>query len=131
MDFHVLFVKRFNVDILFKTLTGSRLYGMHNEESDYDTKGFGVESLDYFFGLKEWQQTVTKDEDKKEECTIYSIKRYVGLCVKGNPTVLETAFAGDSYTIIETPVGKEVRKFIRGNCITKEVFKAYSAYVRA
>lgn len=117
--------------LLFSCTVGSRLYGINNEDSDWDYRGFGLPEPDELVGLKNWEQSVGKDEVKKEEGTIYSLGKFVRLCLKGNPTVLETNFVDSSFIRFKTQLGENITRFIRENFITKQVFLAYSAYFRA
>jgi len=115
--------------ILFITTVGSRLYGINKEDSDYDYKGFCLPDIDTLIGLKNFEQQEWKDEES--EGTIYSLKKFLHLSMKGNPTVLEIAFTDPKFHLFSTPLGLEIREFIRKNLITKQVFGAYSSYFRS
>ena len=112
--------------ILYKTLVGSRLYGFHTETSDFDYKGFAFPELDEILGLKTWEQTLTGKDD-----TVYSLKKFLHLSLKGNPTILEISFADSSFATETTEIGERVRKFIRENVLTKALYFPYKAYFDA
>lgn len=116
----------------FVTFVGSQLYGTATKNSDKDFKGFGFEEPDEIIGLKTFEQQEYSngepDGNTKMEGTIYSIRRYINLCMKGNPTVIEIAFAGQAFHMRSTYIGEDVCRYVRENMLTKHLFKPYSAY---
>lgn len=114
---------------LFISIVGSRLYGINKPDSDYDYKGFCLPDIDTLVGLKNFEQQEWKGEN--DEGTIFSLRKFLHLCMRGNPTVLELAFTDPKYHLFSTPLGLEIRSFIRKNLITKQVFGAYSSYFRS
>lgn len=122
--------------ITYVTLVGSKLYGIATENSDTDIKGWGFEAEDEIYGQRVRKQqdleNGVEDGPAKVEGTIYTLRRYLLLCLKSNPTVCELAFAAPEYHIHKSdPIAEEVNEFVRNNLITKHLFKAYSAYHRA
>lgn len=117
---------------IFVTKVGSQLYGTATLKSDIDFKGFGFEDVDQIIGLKSFNQQEYNNHEPdgptKMEGTIYSVKRYLSLCLSGNPTVIEVAFAGSDHHMHNTVIGEEVRQFVQKNFMTKALFKPYSAY---
>jgi predicted nucleotidyltransferase len=117
---------------IFVTMVGSRLYGINTEKSDIDHKGFAFAEVDEIIGLKNFEQQMytnnAEDGPTKVEGTIYSVDRYVNLCMKGNPTVIEIAFAGENHWLHYSQVGVEVINYVKENFLTKSLFKPYSAY---
>jgi len=120
---------------LYVTVVGSHLYGMNTPTSDRDIKGICFEDTDAIIGLKTFEQQETKnnaeDGPDKVEGQIYSVMKYVGMCMKGNPTAIEVVFAPDKFHIFNTEIGKEICQFLRDNMLTQRLFPAYSAYHRA
>lgn len=117
--------------LLYRATVGSQLYGFSTPESDKDYKGFGLPEVDELIGLKNWEQNVEKNAEENTEGSIYALRKYLALCLKGNPTILEVNFVSKEFTEFTTELGEEIRKFVRENLITKSVFGAYSAYFRA
>lgn len=117
---------------IFVTKVGSQLYGTATLKSDIDFKGFGFEDVDQIIGLKTFTQQEYNNHEpdgpSKMEGTIYSVKRYLSLCLSGNPTVIEVAFAGSEHHMHNTVIGEEIRQFVQKNFMTKALFKPYSAY---
>ena len=68
--------------VLFETITGSKLYGIANEESDTDIKGFAIPNIDCILGLKNFEQKESsngKEGPDKVESVIYSVHKYFHL----------------------------------------------------
>lgn len=116
--------------ILFKAVLGSRAYGTHNQNSDYDYRGVGVQTgLEYYFGTKRSKQ---QQGDKGEDITIYSIQQFFGLAAKGNPNILEIMYQ-DNENLIEvtTPEWTDIVVPNREIFLSKEVKHAYKGYATA
>lgn len=121
------------MEILFTTLVGSKLYGLNNEFSDTDIKGFGIPELRYIIGMDEQEQIDSKnglEGREKIESTIFGLKKYLKLAASGNPTILEIAFAYrvKDAIITETSRGQIINQFVRKNLITKDIYPAYRGY---
>jgi predicted nucleotidyltransferase len=120
---------------LFISIVGSRLYGTNIASSDTDVKGFAFPTESELIGLdkrnKPYKIENSKEDADKIEGQVYTVGEYLGLCMKGNPTVIEIAFAGDEHVICSTDVGLRIACFIRETFVTKHLFKPYSAYHRA
>jgi len=119
---------------LFVTTVGSKLYGTNTESSDIDLKGFAFDDVDQLIGLKNFEQQTynngVADGPSKIEGSVYSLKKYIKMCMTGNPTVIEIAFADKQFWTYTTPIGEEVCKYVRDNFLTKALFKPYSDYHR-
>lgn len=120
---------------LFITVVGSFLYGMITPTSDKDIKGVCFAEIDEMLGLKNFEQQLwdngVEDGPEKIEGQIIEVGKYVNLCMGGNPTVIEIAWAPEKFWIHTSLVGLEINQFIRENMFSQRLFKAYSAYHRA
>lgn len=85
--------------MIFKAVVGSHAYGTNVEGSDIDIKGVYIQSPEDVLinGYRE-QETVNKDE------TYFELRRFIELCCKGNPTVLELLFSPEDCIKYEHPV---------------------------
>lgn len=119
------------MQILYKTIVGSKLYGLDTPESDTDFKGFGMPSLSAIIGLNRQEQDESKSLSENTEGTIFSLNKYFHLLIKGNPTIFEIAFADPKFHIIKEPQADNVLDFVANECVTKHLFKPYNAYFRA
>lgn len=128
-------------NVIYEAIVGSRLYGMSTSSSDLDTKGiFGrdyddiVPTVQHFFGLKHLKkdEVVNKNNglegSAKVETVLYSIKKFIELCMKGNPTLIEVAFVPTDLLIHRTDLSDEIMTYIRNNFMTKKTLKSYIGY---
>ena len=124
------------METIFQTIVGSKLYGIDNEESDLDLKGYCFPNISAIIGLDKFEQIEQNNGltgKKKIECVIYGIEKFFRLCLKGNPTVLELAFAErvPGMVQISSHYSESLNRFIRENLIVKSIFRAYFGYFRA
>lgn len=75
------------MDVLFKTIHGSRLYGLHHENSDYDY--YTVVSKVKTAKAKYAKQTITGDTDSM----VIDFGTWVGQMQSGVPQALEACFS--------------------------------------
>lgn len=82
---------------IFKTLTGSRLYGYHRANSDYDYRGVFLAPIDQILGLTRLQETqkqmITSTDHETSDNVFYELRKFCNLALKGNPNILEIIFA--------------------------------------
>jgi len=82
-------------NLIMLGIVGSTLHGLNVlGQDDHDEMGICIEPPEYVIGLKQFEQHVfrTKPEGIRSEAgdtdrTIYSLRKYVRLALKGNPTV--------------------------------------------
>jgi predicted nucleotidyltransferase len=120
----------FNLEKHTKLLVthGSRAYGMHTEYSDVDLKGVLVAPKSVYLGtlhnveqvedqgqiqnflplLTEEEQAASKKE--KLEGVVYELRKFLQLCSKMNPTILEVLFCRDEEVRITTLTGEKLRE---------------------
>lgn len=84
-----------NDKTIIKTIVGSRLYGVNNEDSDYDYKGILVLPMRYYTGYHKFEQF----EDTSVDSVIYDIKKALSLCCNNNPNMLEIIFAPKEFWV--------------------------------
>ena len=78
---------------LFRTLVGSRLYGLHTEDSDHDYRAVHMTPLgDVLLGTGGDKNTHTQD-DEGNDVTSYELRHFVKLVMGGNPTMMEMLFS--------------------------------------
>jgi hypothetical protein len=107
------------MDILFKCLHGSHLFGTQNESSDKDYKIVICHDLDSLI-INPWETDRTKDVDKNEESEIFSVKRYATMLKQQQTVALEMLFAPPSHWV-EFHSAWEVLQNNREKCISKNI----------
>lgn len=94
------FTKGDNVRILTKVLVGSRLHGLHNEQSDYDYRGIHIHSLkDVLSPFRHVKNTTWIEGD--EDNTSYELADFCKQATAGNATILEVFFSNE--IVLTTP----------------------------
>lgn len=73
---------------LFYVESGSRLWGIASPDSDYDVRGFHLQSKQQYFDFKKHRNIVEVMEGDFDFVS-YDIDKMFGLLVKSNPTVFE------------------------------------------
>ncbi len=111
--------------ILLKSLVGSRLHGLHNEQSDYDWKIINVSPLSHVlspFRTLKGKDSVSPEEDN---CT-YEFTHFCKLFADCNPTILEMLWSNHFEEL--HPLGQELiegrKKLLRAD----KIFYAYRGY---
>jgi predicted nucleotidyltransferase len=94
------------MQVITKVLVGSRLHGLHTDQSDYDYRGIHIHDLkDVLSPFKTLKNTTWIEGD--EDNTSYELADFCKNAVHGNATILEVFFSDQ---ILETsPVADEMR----------------------
>jgi len=82
--------------LLSKFRAGSHLYGTNTPDSDIDTRGVFVASLEYFLGFA---KRAERFSDKVTDTEYHSIQHFFKLALKCNPNIIEYFFIPDSQMI--------------------------------
>ncbi|GAL65029.1 nucleotidyltransferase domain-containing protein [Algibacter lectus] len=73
---------------LFYVESGSRLWGIASPDSDYDVRGFHLQSKEQYFDFKKHRDLI-EIMDGDFDFVSYDIDKMFGLLAKSNPTVFE------------------------------------------
>jgi len=112
------------VRCIFESLVGSRLYGMHEEDSDYDYKGVFMAPDNYYFGMDHVNQV------EQGETTLYELRRFLHLAGQNNPNILELLWIPEEHWKHVTVVWKTILES-RDLLMSKKVKHTYSGYAFA
>lgn len=113
--------------LIFLTVVGSRAYGIHHEESDYDKAGVMIPPSKYFFGLDKFEQF---RDFPGEDKVIYDIRKAVSLISDNNPNMLDLLFCPER-CIIKMEQSWETMVENRELFISKKCRHTYSGYAFA
>lgn len=102
-------------------LTGSRAYGTHRVDSDYDYRGFYVADTADFWKLRKPTDTVDR---KDPDLTLFEVEKFVRLAAGANPNVLEMLWAEPIYQ----DCWAEMLFDNRHAFLSKKVAKTYGGY---
>lgn len=90
---------------IFKCITGSHAYGTLTEDSDLDIRGIAIPPWEYFTGyLHKFEQY----EDKVNDITIWSLRKFMELAANNNPNIIELFFLPKDLWLINTPYWEEI-----------------------
>lgn len=112
--------------IIFETVVGSRAYGIHNDDSDYDRAGVMIPGKEYFFGWKKFEQFQGFNTDR----TIYDIRKAISLIKDNNPNMMDLLWMPQRCIITMTPYWEEIINH-RDWFVSKRVRYTYSGYAIA
>lgn len=113
------------MNIQFKALIGSRAYGIHREDSDYDWRGFFITPTREILSLN-YKPKVIETLNGEKDDTFYEIGHFIHLCMKANPNVLEILFSPIVET--ETEVASELKSLKSHLFSPLTAFKSFSGY---
>lgn len=114
--------------IHFKSLTGSKAYGLNNEHSDDDWRGFYIPPTREFFKLSEPPEQIVKLNE--EDSTYWELKKYLKLALQNNPNVLETLWS-PTVEYQNSVMQRHIEPFIIGNrnkFLSKRIIETYGGY---
>jgi len=102
---------------ILRSLVGSTVHGLENPGTDdRDEMGVCIEPPEYVVGLNKFEHWVfrTRDEGVPSgpgdlDLTIYGLRKFCRLALKGSPTSLLILFTDGEDIIVRTPVGRELQ----------------------
>lgn len=101
---------------IFLTLVGSRAYGFHNQDSDYDYRGICIPPLDTYIGVNSrFEQEVDKKTkhvwkyypnivQPESDMQIMELTKFCRLAADCNPSIIEILFSDESSVILKNPI---------------------------
>jgi predicted nucleotidyltransferase len=108
---------------LFYVESGSRLWGIASPDSDFDVRGFHLQSKKQYFDFKK-HRDIIEIMDGDFDFVSYDIDKMFGLLAKSNPTVFEWIRANIIY-LNELPEWSALQRDIIGNIDFKALFHHY------
>ena len=124
--------------LILEAVVGSTLHGLSIDgQDDRDLMGVCVEPPGYVIGLRHFEQFIIrskpegiKSEPGDTDRVIYSLRKYMSLALKSNPTILLLLFAPQEYLIHSTPMGRSLQE-LAGSIISRRAGGAYLGYMNA
>ena len=102
---------------ILRSLVGSTVHGLSNPGTDdRDEMGVCVEPPEYVLGLRPFEHWVTRTQPEGVpsgpgdlDLTVYGLRKYCRLAMKGSPTVLLLLFVEGEHVLERTPLGAELQ----------------------
>lgn len=122
---------------ILRTVVGSEVHGIHVPGTeDHDEMGIYIEPPKFVFSpvhVRDNYVSRTKPEGVRSgpgdtDLVCYSLRRYLDLAVKGNPTVLVPLFAPMSSVLTVNEYGHELRQ-LRHLFLSQEAVKRFLGYM--
>lgn len=125
---------------ILRALVGSSAHGISIGNDDVDHMGVCIEPLSYTIGFPEFEQLIYRTAVEREgrhnarsqpgdlDLTIYSLKKFLRLAMKGNPTILILLFIKNPLFISE--FGKELQE-LAPHIVSKQAGDAFLGYLTA
>ena len=104
--------------LMFRTLAGSRLYGVETEDSDYDYKGVFIEDLQDLLKKERNVKTFSGEEEEEE---MFSLNYYLQLLGQGQVIPVDMLFAPKQFwthsSLEWEMLHDERRRFVSANIL--------------
>lgn len=81
-----------DIKILYACESGSRAWGFHSENSDYDVRFIYVHKLSWYLGIEN-SRDVIEEMDGDLDCSGWELRKALRLMAKGNPPLLEWLYS--------------------------------------
>ena len=109
--------------VIFQCVIGSRAYGLEDEQSDTDRRGFYLPSAELHWSLYGVPEQLECDETQE---AYWEIQKFLVLALKANPNVLECLYT----PLVEktTPLADELLA-MRSIFLSRLVYQTYNGYV--
>lgn len=102
---------------ILRCLAGSSVFGLSLDDSgDRDELGVCLEPPEYVVGLRHFEQWVHRTQPDGVpsgpgdlDLTVYSLRKWASLALKGNPTVLLLLFVPQDQCVVWTPAAQRLQ----------------------
>lgn len=85
---------------------GSIAYGLANENSDIDLRGFYLPTMNDVLFMEDRGQIVINDDDI--DATLYSAKKFIALLCSSNPNIMELLNIRREHIIVSSPAYEDI-----------------------
>ncbi len=122
---------------IIRSLVGSNVHGLGMGTDDRDEMGVCVEPQPYILGLREFEHFVyrTQAEGRPSgqgdlDLTIYGLRKYARMAVKGSPTVLLLLFVPEQHLIVQTETGRQLQALAPA-FVSRHAGRSFLGYLQA
>jgi predicted nucleotidyltransferase len=123
---------------ILRAVVGSTVHGLSNPGTDdRDEMGVCVEPREYVLGLRPFEHWVSRTQPDGVpsgpgdlDLTIYGLRKYCRLAIKGSPTVLLLLFIDGEHVMVRTGLGAELQALAPA-FVSKRAGRAFLGYLDA
>lgn len=111
-------------ELIFMTVAGSRMYGTNTPDSDIDKRGVCVPPRNVVMGFA---RKFDQQQFEGEDTIVFSLMKFMKLCVENNPNILELLFAPEDCIEVCTPTWEKLLER-REDFISAKCYHSFSGY---
>lgn len=124
---------------ILRSVVGSGVHGIAIEGTDdHDEMGVYIEPPEWILGVEKqredyiWrtQPEGVRSGHEDTDLVLYSLRKYLRLAIKGNPTVMLPLYAPAESLVIVTPLGDELRD-MRAAFLSQVAVERFLGYMRS
>lgn len=124
---------------ILRSVVGSGVHGIAIEGTDdHDEMGVYIEPPEWVLGVQRHREDYiwrTQPEGVRSgpgdtDLVLYSLRKYLRLAIKGNPTVMLPVFAPEEPLVVVTPLGQELRD-LRPAFLSRLAVERFLGYMRS
>ena len=124
---------------ILRSVVGSGVHGIAIPGTDdHDEMGVYIEPPDYVLGVADHREDYiwrTQPEGVRSgpgdtDLVLYSLRKYLRLAIKGNPTALLPLFAPAESVVLVTPLGEELRS-LRSSFLSRAAAERFLGYMHS
>lgn len=124
---------------ILRSVVGSGVHGIAIAGTDdHDEMGVYIEPPEYVLGVEKQREDYvwrTQPEGVRSghgdtDLILYSLRKYLRLAIKGNPTVMLPLFAPAESLIVVTPLGEELRA-MRAAFLSQQAVERFLGYMQS
>jgi predicted nucleotidyltransferase len=121
---------------VLRSLVGSTVHGLSNPGTDdRDEMGVCVEPREYVLGLRKFEHFVFRTQPEGHpsgpgdlDLTIYGLRKWCRLAMRGSPTVLLLLYVGGDHVLVREPIGDELQRLAPA-FVSQRTGKAFLGYL--
>jgi predicted nucleotidyltransferase len=122
--------------LILRTTVGSVVHGLSNPGTDdRDEMGVCIEPPEYLLGFKRFEHFVYRTQPEGHpsgpgdlDLTVYGLRKFCVLALKGSPTALLPLYAGGEHLLVSTPAGEELRT-LAPSFVARSTGRAFLGYL--
>ena len=122
---------------IFRCQVGSGVHGTAIEGTDdRDEMGVCIEPHEFIIGNKQFDQYIwrTQPEHTRSgagdlDLTVYGLRKFLGLAMAGNPSILVTLFVPPEEVVLSSPVWDDLMGYL-GNILSQQAGERFLGYLR-
>ncbi len=124
---------------ILRSVVGSGVHGIAIAGTDdHDEMGIYIEPPEYLLGVEQHRQDYiwrTQPEGVRSghgdtDLVLYSLRKYLRLAIKGNPTVLLPLFAPEESVVVSSALGRELRA-LRTSFLSRQAVERFLGYMHS